>query len=1055
MIIKNSQMLKDLQEKGIKKVFPEKIRVTVGVGTCGTGNGADKIFDKLKELISNIRAPVDLIPVGCFGCCFEEPLVGIHIPGKPLVILNQVQLYNVNKIVDFIKHKEVPLDMALFKIEEWDFLDLPEKKDYGKDFPSLKKWKEIAFFARQEKIVLRHCGLINPDDIEEYIGIGGFSALDKTLHELTPEQVIEKVAKAKLRGRGGAGFPAATKWKFMRGAKSENGQKYIICNADEGDPGAYMNRNEMEGDPYMVLEGMIIGAYAMGATEGIIYCRAEYPLAVNRLRDAIIQLREYGLLGKKILGSNFNFNIEMVEGAGAFVCGEETALIASIENKSGRPRPRPPFPANKGLWGQPTNINNVETWCNIPVIINKGEEWFNSIGIPSCTGTKVFSLVGTVKNTGLVELPLGTGLDKMIFNIGGGSSSPRDIKAVQLGGPSGGCVPKELLATSVDYESLDEVGAIMGSGGVVVMDGFNCMCDIARYFITFTTSESCGKCVPCREGLPQVLIILNSICNGTAEINDLDILEELCYMIKDCSLCGLGQTAPNPVLTTLKYFRNEYNEHIIEHRCNAGVCQELFESNCANSCPLHVNIPGFIQLFKEDKIEEAFECILLDNPLPAITGRICRAHCNTKCRRADIDGAVSARELHRYIADYMYARRKEENIIKKLIIEKLPNTGKKIAIIGSGPAGLSAAFYLLRLGHSVDIYEKQAQAGGFLRYAIPSYRLPNNVLDHEIGFIEDLGANFLFNTEIGDKRSINSLKDKYDAIFIAIGAHQNVPLRCGGEDLDGVISGIDLLEQITNEVETGIGRKVIVIGGGNSAIDAARSALRFGADVTIAYRRHKWDAPAIAEEIEEAEKEGVNFLYMVSPENIIGQNGRVRAIELMKMKCGECDWTGRLKSLPDGETFKFPCDMVIKAIGERVKIDFIKDSGIEIKQRQKVAINPLSHQTNVPKVFAGGDFVTGPSTCAEAMEGGKNAAKGIHLFLTGKENFNKLFKKFYYKDEVLDEPESGNKNIPRELLLEERIQNFNEVVQTYSRGQAIVEASRCLRCDVKKGADKK
>lgn len=1055
MIIKNSQMLKGLRKKGIKKVFPEKIRVTVGVGTCGTGNGADKVFDKFKKLISNIKTPVDLIPVGCFGCCYEEPLVGIHFPGRPMVFLNQVKLYNVNKIVDFIKHKEVPLDMALFKIEEWDFLDLPEKIDYGKDFPSLKKWNEIGFFARQEKIVLRHCGLINPDDIEEYIGIGGFSALDKVLHELTPEQVIEKVAKSKLRGRGGAGFPTATKWKFMRGAKSENGQKYIICNADEGDPGAYMNRNEMEGDPYMLLEGMLIGAYAMGATEGIIYCRAEYPLAVDRLRDAISQIREYGLLGKNILGSDFNFNIEMVEGAGAFVCGEETALIASIENKSGRPRPRPPFPANKGLWGLPTNINNVETWCNIPAIINKGEEWFSSIGIPSCTGTKVFSLVGTVKNTGLVELPLGTELDKMIFNIGGGSSSHRDIKAVQLGGPSGGCIPKELLNTSVDYESLAELGAIMGSGGVVVMDGFNCMCEIARYFITFTTSESCGKCVPCREGLPQALTILNSICNGTAEISDLDTLEELCYMIKDCSLCGLGQTAPNPILTTLKYFRYEYNEHIIEHRCNAGVCQELFESNCANSCPLHMNIPGFIQLFKEDRIEEAFECILLDNPFPAITGRICRAHCNTKCRRADVDGAVSARELHRYIADYMYARRKEENIIKKLIIEKLPDTGKKVAIIGSGPAGLSAAFYLLRLGHSVDIYEKQAKAGGFLRYAIPSYRLPKNVLDHEIGFVEDLGANFLFNTEIGDKKPFNSLKGKYDAIFIAIGAHQNVPLRCGGEDLDGVVSGIDILEQVTNEEETGIGRKVIVIGGGNSAIDAARSALRFGAHVTIAYRRHKWDAPAIAEEIEEAEKEGVNFLYMVSPENIIGKNGRVKAIELMKMKCGECDWTGRLKSLPDGETFKFPCDMVIKAIGERVKIEFIKDSGIEIKQRQKIAIDPLSHQTNVSGVFAGGDFITGPSTCAEAIGEGKNAAKGIHLFLTGKENFNKLFKKFYYKDEVPDESESGNKNIPRELLLEERIQNFNEVVQTYSRGQAIIEACRCLRCDVKKGDDKK
>ncbi len=1055
MIVKNSKMLKSLQEVGFKKIFSENVRVTVGVGTCGTGNGADKVYEKLKKDIpTKIKAKVDLVPVGCFGCCFEEPILSIHIPGNPIVLLNQVKYYNVDKIIDFVRHKEIPEDLALCKIEEWDFLNLPEKIEIGKNYENIKVWKELPYFGRQEKIVLRHCGLINPDDIEEYIGVGGYSALDKVLNNFSPEQVIAEVEKAKLRGRGGAGFPTALKWKFMRGAKSEDSHKYIICNADEGDPGAYMNRNEMEGDPHMVLEGMIIGAYAMGATEGIIYCRAEYPLAVRRLREAILQAREYGFLGKNILGSKFSFDIDMVEGAGAFVCGEETALIASIENSAGRPRPRPPFPANKGLWGQPTNINNVESWSNIPVIINKGGEWFSSIGIPTCTGTKVFSLVGTVKNTGLVEIPLGTELDKMIFNIGGGSSSVKDIKAVQLGGPSGGCIPKDLLSTPVDYESLTGIGAIMGSGGVVVMDEFNCMCDIARYFVTFTASESCGKCVPCREGLPQALKILNSVCDGTAKLADLDILEELSYMIKNCSLCALGQTAPNPVLTTLKYFLNEYKEHIIEHRCSAGVCQKLFQSNCTNSCPLHINIPGFIQLFKEDRLEESFECILLDNCLPASTGRICRAHCNVKCRRTDIDGAVSTRELHRYIADTTYAKNKDEAIIKKLIIEKLPPTGKKVAIIGSGPAGLSAAFYLLRLGHKVDIYEKRAEAGGFLRYAIPPYRLPRDVLDREIGFVEQLGANFLFNSEIGDKISIKSLKDEYDAIFIAIGAHLDLPLRCGGEDLEGVISGIDVLEKIAKNEPAGIGRKVIVVGGGNSAIDAARSALRLGAQVTIAYRRHKWDMPALIAEIEEAEQEGINFMYMVSPENILGSNNHVKSIELMKMKCGECDWSGRLKSLPDGETFKFPCDTVIKAIGEKVKMEFIKDSGIEIKQRDKIAIDPLSHQTNIPEVFAGGDFIIGPSTCAEAMGEGKNAAKGINIFLTGKDNFNKLFKKFFYKAEVPEEPESGNRNIPLELPLEERVQNFKEIVQTFSKGQAITEALRCLRCDVKKGDEK-
>jgi NADH-quinone oxidoreductase subunit F len=384
---------------------------------------------------------------------------------------------------------------------------LPEPTVFGQGFENVPLWNQIPFFEFQQKIVLRHCGRINPTDIKEDFGVGGYQALVKVLTNMNPDKVIEEVKTSKLRGRGGAGFPTGMKWTFMKNAKSQSGNKYIICNGDEGDPGAYMNRNEIEGDPHMLIEGMIIGAYTMGASKGIIYCRAEYPLAIVRLREAIKEAYEYGILGKNIMGTQFSFDLFIVEGAGAFVCGEETALIASIENCSGRPRPRPPFPANKGLWDEPTNINNVETWCNIPAIIDKGGAWFATTGCAVAPGTKVFSLVGCVKNTGLVELPLGQSLDTLIYDIGGGSSSSKNVKAVQLGGPSGGCVPVGLFNTPVEYESLTKLGAIMGSGGVVVMDGFNCMVDIARYFISFTASESCGKCTPCREGLPQALLI--------------------------------------------------------------------------------------------------------------------------------------------------------------------------------------------------------------------------------------------------------------------------------------------------------------------------------------------------------------------------------------------------------------------------------------------------------------------------------------------------------------------------------------------------------------------
>ena len=593
--------------------------------------------------------------------------MNVRLPGNPLVILRRVQANDAARVLHDIANGCLSPDLIYCKIEEWDHITGHVR--YGQGYPEVPAWSDVPFFKGQKKIVLRNCGLINPDDIEEYIAVGGYQALYKVLIDANPAGVIEQIKASKLRGRGGAGYSTGNKWEFLAKAKTES--KYIICNADEGDPGAYMNRNEIESDPHSLLEGMIIGAYVMGATEGIVYVRAEYPLAVHRLNRAIEQAREYGLLGENILGRGFKFDIELVEGAGAFVCGEETALIASLEGEAGRPRPRPPFPAQKGLWGKPTNINNVETWYNIAPIVTRGPAWFTETGSPKSSGTKVFSLVGKVKNTGLVEMPLGTALKTFIYDIGEGAVGEGQVKAVQTGGPSGGCIPHEMFDTAVDYESLQQLGSIMGSGGMVVMDEDNCMVDVARYFIEFTHSESCGKCIPCRVGLNKCLRILNRVTEGAGTAHHLEILDELSRYIRDCSLCGLGQTAPNPVLTTLRHFRNEFEDHILARRCTAGVCEELALSPCENSCPLHMNIPRFLQLYKENRLEDAFLSVILDNPLPSSTGRVCQHPCDSRCRRQTLDQAVNMREVHRFIADSIFDSDKYEPMLQSIAARKL------------------------------------------------------------------------------------------------------------------------------------------------------------------------------------------------------------------------------------------------------------------------------------------------------------------------------------------------------------------------------------------------
>ena len=576
--------------------------VLVCGGTGCTSSGSEQIIQTLKDELkkNKLQNEVAVVKTGCHGLCAEGPVMIVY---PEAVFYSRVRPEDVEEIVS-----EHLLKGRIVERLVYHEAQTPE---------GIKSLNETTFYKKQHRIALRNCGVINPESIDEYIGTGGYEALGKVLTEMTPDEVIQTILDSGLRGRGGAGFPTGPKWGFASGNRG-NVQKYVCCNADEGDPGAFMDRSVLEGDPHVVLEAMAIAGYAIGADQGYIYVRAEYPIAVERLQIAINQAREYGLLGKNIFDTGFNFDIELRLGAGAFVCGEETALMTSIEGNRGEPRPRPPFPAVKGLFQKPTILNNVETWANIPQIILNGPEWFASMGTEKSKGTKVFALGGKINNTGLVEIPMGTTLRTVIEDIGGGIPNGKKFKAAQTGGPSGGCIPAEHFDIPIDYDNLISIGSMMGSGGLIVMDEDTCMVDIAKFFLQFTVDESCGKCTPCRVGTKRLLELLEKITDGRGTLEDIDKMEELCYYIKDNALCGLGQTAPNPVLSTLRYFRDEYIEHVVNKRCPAGVCKKLITYKidpvkckgctlCARNCPVNA-IEGQVKVAHSIDTSKCVKC---------------------------------------------------------------------------------------------------------------------------------------------------------------------------------------------------------------------------------------------------------------------------------------------------------------------------------------------------------------------------------------------------------------------------------------------------------------
>jgi len=1004
--------------------------ISISSGTCGQARGSTKVVEAFKE---ESKGKIDIKVTGCHGFCEAEPNVIIFPEG---IFYQHLKPEDAKEIIEKTVLKGEIIDRLLYKDDVTG-----ERFVYQKDIP---------FYKKQMRLLLGDNPFIDPTNIEDYIARGGYLSLAKAL-KMSPEDIIEMIKASGLRGRGGAGFPTGRKWELARKQKSDI--KYIICNADEGDPGAYMDRSLLEGNPHSVIEGMIIGAYAIGANEGWIYVRNEYPLAVKHVTIAIEQAREAGLLGENILGSGFSFDIKIARGAGAFVCGEETALMLSIEGKRGTPRQRPPYPVEKGLFGKPTNINNVETWANVPKIIDKGAEWFSKIGTETSKGTKIFSLVGKVRNTGLIEVPMGITLREIIFDIGGGVPDGKRFKAVQTGGPSGGCIPEELLDLPVDYESLTQAGSIMGSGGMIVMDESTCMVDVAKYFLNFLLDESCGKCLPCRKGIQKMLEIVTDITEGKGKEEDLETLEELANVVKDTSLCGLGQTAPNPVLATLRYFKDEYMEHIKKKRCRAAVCKEIVSSPCQHTCPIGTEVPVYIALIAKGRYEDALRIIKKDNPLASTLARVCHHPCETKCRAGEGGEPIAIRSLKRFVTDY--------GLKKGLMLkaEPVPKNGKgKVAIIGSGPAGLTCGFYLAQKGYEVTIFEKLPVIGGMLAVGIPAYRLPRDILKADIDYIKSAGVEIRTNSALGRDFTIDDLFNQgYKAVFIATGAHKSLKLGIPGEDAEGVLSGMEVLTSINLGKEIKIGKKVGVIGGGNSAVDAARAVLRTGMaeTVTIFYRRTIAEMPAFKEEVEAALEEGIKIQFLTAPKRIISEDGKLKACEFIRMRLGEVDETGRRRPIPiDGSEFTVELDTLIVAIGERPDTSFIeKESGLEVSKRGTLIVDPETLLTTKEGVFAGGDLVTGPNTVVDAVASGKIAAESIDKFLSGQEirREYKITRPSEYIEpvELTEEEllEARRPSMPR-LSPQERKSNFKEVEQGLTEEQAVKEARRCLRCDL-------
>ena len=1029
-------------------------------GTGGQASGSNDLIRIIKRRIleKDLYDKLSLRITGCLGFCEMDPFIIVE-PGYNLY--PKLKMEDVPKIIEAAVKGEVVEELL-----------------YREPGSTVKRFSEqdIPFFQGQTRIVLGQNQHIDPIRITDYLKMGGYAALEKALEKSDREWIVKEILQSKLRGRGGAGFLTGKKWELARNINNSHGPKYIICNADEGDPGAYMDRSMLEGNPHAIIEGMIIAALAIGAGHGIIYVRTEYPLAIKHATIAMGEARRLGLLGKNILGQGIDFDIEIFHGAGAFVCGEETALIKSIEGKMGEPRQRPPYPIEKGLFGNPTCINNVETLANVPYIINHGAAEYVKIGSENNAGTKIFSLVGKIKNTGLVEVPLGTPISKVVYEIGGGAFSGAKIKAIQTGGPSGGCIPASMFDLPIDYDSLAKVGSIMGSGGMIVMDQNTCMVDVAKYFMSFLKDESCGKCFTCRKGTQRMHEILEDITLGRGTPEHITLLEELATTVKDTTMCALGQSAPNPVLSTLRYFREEYERHIHDKRCDAFVCKELTGAPCQAACPVDTEPWRYVALIEKGDYEGAYQVIRSANPFPAVSSRVCDRKCENRCSLDTSGGeSVAIRALKRFVTD-----RVDPLIYNPPMAKKRK---EKVAVVGAGPAGITAAHCLSLMGYSVTIFEAENIPGGMLTCSLPAYRLPRDIVEKEIKSLMNKNISIKYGRVLGKDMTIQDLMaEKFKAIFLSIGAHESWRLDLANEDMERIFPSIQFLKAFNMRGEELARGHVGIIGGGNSAVDAARVSLR-QKDVTavsLFYRRTRDEMPAYEEEIEAALEEGVRIETLISPVKIhvrqeeieaalregveletlvtpvkiYAKEGHVVGIECIRNRLGDIDATGRRKPVPvPGSEFKVDLDTLIVAIGEKPKSEFLASMGLEIDKGGRVKVNNKTFETNLKGVFAGGDLVTGPNTVIDAIASGKKAAQNIDLFLRNQELTKPAMSKlpgFYIEPATIEglEAEKLTRAEPPSLTPSERTKNFREVTMVLPENLAQSECRRCLRCDL-------
>lgn len=1030
MLTTKIKSLEDLES--IKRLYHEElatykyqILVCDGAGCSPSQNSKLKIsFKKLIE-DNNLENEVLIIETGCMGVCALGPVLVIMPDG---VLYTEV---NSEKAAEIFQAHIIDGQVK----EEFTFLDL-EKDVY------VPKIGEIDFISNQTRIVLRNCGLIDHSSIEAYIAHDGYAATAKALKSMSAKAVIEEVKRSTLRGRGHGNLPVGIDWEERMNARS--GQKYIVCDADDGDSKTSLNRSILEGDPHSVLEGMILAGYGIGANKGYIYISPEYSLVHDCLSTAIKQARDYGLLGQNILESGFEFDLEINFGAGSFVCGEDSSLLASIEGKRGEAQEKNQFSLERRLFAKPTIVHNVETFANVPQIIFRGADWYTQYGTDNCKGTMALSLAGDIVNKGIIEVPMGISLGEVLYKFGGGIPDGKSLKAVQVGGPSGQLIPKGLLNTPMDYDSWEIFQTVMSSGELNVMSEDSCMVDTAKRSLEVIQDQSCGKCTPCRIGTQRLLEILDRITKGEGRTGDIELLEELSESIQLSSMCSFGENAANPVLSTIKYFRGEYEEHIRHKYCSAGACADLVGSPCENACPAGINVPGYMGLISEGKYIDAYHLIRRENPFPAVCGRICTRPCESKCRRAQLDEAIAIADLKRFVSDCAFELEnplREENL--------LPKKGKSIGIIGAGPSGLTCGYYLARLGYEVDVYEAHALAGGVLAFGIPEYRLPNDTLNREINLIEQAGVNIHLNTEIGKNIQFTELKNKHDAIYIATGSQIANKIDVTGENLSGVIHGLDFLRSVNLGRNVQVGDVVAVIGGGNTAIDAARTALRMGAQkVMLLYRRSIEDMPADIREIHEAIEEGIQIMPLVAPVRFIGSKDKIEEIECVRMELGLFDSGGRRRpKAQEGSNFSLKVDTVIPAVSQSSDLPFVRDNEVGTTQWGTLLTDKDNQMTTLEGVFAGGDVARGPDVAIHAIADGKKAAVSIDLFLGGKGILN--------KGEAIEFPVANDEDALHEheryeieiLAPETRNKSFAEVGRGYHKLKAIAESMRCLRCD--------